>query len=123
MDRSFRILAAIGCLALCLCARANLPVPPKSSARAEMSGMSLADDPTNDHLGPPGKADGEIASEATAEADGSAVAGDGGERVPITLSVGLMLFWFWMMAAGVFVLLFLVGLVRAWIRRRRGAKK
>ncbi len=85
--------------------------------------MSLADDPTNDHLGPPGKADGEIASEATAEADGSAVAGDGGERVPITLSVGLMLFWFWMMASGVFVLLFLVGLVRAWIRRRRGAKK
>lgn len=123
MNRSFRILVPIGCLTFCLCARADLSVPPESSARAELSGMSFSDDPTNDHLGPIGKEDVGIAAEASAEADGSAVGGDGGERVPISLSVGLMLTWFWMMASGVFVLLFLVGLVRTWIRRRREAKK
>ena len=123
MNGSIRTLAAIGCLTLCLCARADLPVPPESSARAELSGMSFSDDPTNDHWGPTGKEDGEVAAEAPGTADASVVAGEGGERMPISLTVGLMLTWFWMMASGVFVLLFLGGLVRTWIRRRKGAKK
>ncbi len=52
-----------------------------------------------------------------------AVVGTTEEKIPISLSAGLMLTWFWMMASGVFALLFLVGLVRTWIRRRRETKK
>ena len=186
MGRTLRTLAAIGCSALCFCARAGLPALPgtfERTGRTDESGTSwresgematslsnaveslsasfseqgyvlvhdigpsdgggsariqfwagpetnllvmlqrLSDERTGVRWGPTGKEGDEIAAEPSGTADASAKTGDGGERVPISLSVGLMLTWFWMMASGVFALLFLVGLVRTWIRRRRETKK
>ena len=121
MIDDFRTLAAIGCLTLCLCARADLPVPPESFDRAETPGMSISDDGAL--RGATWKEDGGIAAEPSAKVDGSPAAGDGVERIPISLSVGVMLTWFWTMASGAFVLLWLSGLLWRWFLRRKGAKK
>jgi len=184
MGRTLRTLAVIGCSALCLCARAGLPVLPESFerfGRSDESGTSwresgemamslsnavetlstafeeqgydlvhdigssdvdtrilfwsgaetnllvmvqrLSDDRSAVRWGPTGKEGDEIAAEPSGTADASAKTGDGGERVPISFSAGLFLTFFLEIASAVFVVLWLGGLVRAWIVRRRETKK